>query len=163
MNFNKKGFLLAETLIVATFITSTLIFLFIQLRNITNDYDVTFKYNTIDGLYSANTIINYMNENAIVNDIVQQLNNEPYLNLGNCSFYYLYESDFCLVLLEKLNVKNIIITKNNPDQLIENLEQTRTFPETFINFIKYINFGDENYRIIVEFYNESYATLPINL
>lgn len=163
MKNNKKGFLLAETLIVATFVTSTLIVLFIQLTNITSDYDVTFKYNTIDGLYSTNSIIDYLKENAINSEIQSELNDNNYISLSYCPFEYLYESNFCAVLLEKLNVKNVLIVVNNPAQLINELEQNRSFSETFINFVKYIKFENELYRLIVEFHDESYVSLPIKL
>lgn len=160
MKFNKRGFLLAETLIVATFITSTLIFLFIQVRNISSDYDITFKYNTIEGLYATDSIIKFLHENIIYEEASAKLTTDNYINLSYCPFNMLYEVDFCTNLLAIANVKSVIIATNNPGALIDQLELERNFNETFINFVKYIKFESESFRIIVEFNDDSYATLP---
>ena len=54
MKKNEKGFVLLETLIVTTFVVSTLIFLYTQFSNIKTSYDASFRYNTVEGLYDAN-------------------------------------------------------------------------------------------------------------
>ena len=57
---DNRGFMLTETLIVATFLVTTLLFLYIQFNNVTKTYDTSFKYNTVNGLYAVNNIINYI-------------------------------------------------------------------------------------------------------
>ena len=47
---NNKGFMLVETLIVATFLVTTLLFIYVQFNNITRTYDTSFRYNTVNGL-----------------------------------------------------------------------------------------------------------------
>ena len=57
---NKKGFMLAETLIVSTFIVGVLLFIYIQLRNINNNYSKALAYNDVTAIYSANNIRNFL-------------------------------------------------------------------------------------------------------
>jgi len=61
---NQKGFLLAESLIVATFVLSLLIFLFVQFKNLSTSYDSGFKYNSVEGLYALDNVKTYLKENA---------------------------------------------------------------------------------------------------
>src|SRR5574344_1738439 len=61
---NNKGFMLLETLIVSTVILSTLVFLYIQFVNVKSSYEVSFRYNTIPGLYMAKEVSTYLTENG---------------------------------------------------------------------------------------------------
>ena len=45
---NNKGFVLAETLIVTSFVAGVLLYLFIQFSNLNKNYNNSFKYNTIE-------------------------------------------------------------------------------------------------------------------
>ena len=58
---NSSGFMLAETLIVTTFVAGILIFLFIQFTNLGKAYDDSYIYNTTEGLYALEDIKKYIN------------------------------------------------------------------------------------------------------
>ena len=60
MKKNELGFMLAETLIVATFISVILIYLFVQFRNINNNYEKTLKYNGVNEMYILEQVYNYL-------------------------------------------------------------------------------------------------------
>ena len=45
-----------EILVVSTFIISVFIYLFVQFRSINHSYQISFKYNTANGLYAVNNI-----------------------------------------------------------------------------------------------------------
>ena len=63
MKKRNKGFMLIETLVVSTFIISTLIYLYVQFTNLKKSYDISFRYDTIPGLYSAKEIDKFINNN----------------------------------------------------------------------------------------------------
>ena len=73
---NKKGFMLLETLIVSTILVGVLIFLYIQLINMKGSYEVSFKENTISGLYIAKEIAEYIYTNdSVYNSLKNRLDN----------------------------------------------------------------------------------------
>ena len=157
---NNKGFMLTETLIVATFLVTTLLFIYIQFNNITRTYDTSFKYNTVNGMYNAKNIIQYINNDGIDN-LKTALNEEGihYINITNCSNSYFSESDYCTILMEATNVKTVLFTNENLTNLKNNVTE---LDQTLLDFINYINHENtEGYRIIIEFNDETFATLRV--
>lgn len=157
---NNKGFMLVETLIVATFLVTTLLFIYIQFNNITRTYDTSFKYNTVNGLYTTKNIIKYISTDGI--DALKTGLSEDgveYINITNCSTEYFNETDYCNILMNSANIKTVLFTKENLDSLkttIVSLEQT------MIDFINYINYEKTTgYRIIIEFNDNTFASLKI--
>ena len=177
---NNKGFLLVETLIVSTFAASTMIFIFIQFRRITTEYDRSFSYNTVEGLYATHEINKYILNNGF-EKIVEYMSGrtedgetadpEPYVILydGNsCSSVYLYETDYCNHLMKELNVKQVLVTYSdlNTDHFRENIDDYDQFDQGFKRFVKYIKYdeGDTELlkkRTIVTFNDDTYATLKL--
>jgi len=156
---NNSGFMLAETLIVATFLVSTLLFIYIQFNGITNKYDDSFKYNTVNGLYTTKNIIKYISNDGMdyLKDTID--NSEiDYINITDCPNIYFTETNYCSALMSASNVKTILFTKENLDNLknITELDQTVT---DFINNIDYeVVHG---YRLIIEFNDGTFASLKI--
>ena len=177
---NNKGFLLVETLLVATFAASTMLSIYVQFRRINTEYSRSFSYNTVEGLYATNQINDYILDNGFER-IAEYMTNriegdvtitpEPYVILydGNsCSSVYLDEVDYCSHLMSSLNVKMVVMTyadlsfKNFRDEL----DSYDVFDNNLKRFIKYIKFdtGDAELsrrRTIVEFNDGTYASLKI--
>ena len=64
----KNGFMLAEVLIVSTLLIGVMVFMYTQIRTLTLNYTRSFNYNTVDGLYGARVIKDFlMNENTYKN------------------------------------------------------------------------------------------------
>ncbi len=76
MKFNKKGFMLVETLVVTTLVSTILVTLYVQFSNIINNFNRTFKYNSSDNLYAVYNI-----ENFIRNDKNTDNTEQFYINL----------------------------------------------------------------------------------
>ncbi|MGE5455509.1 MAG: hypothetical protein ACM3O4_00160 [Ignavibacteriales bacterium] len=161
---NNKGFMLVETLVVATLIISILIYLFVQFQTIIKSYNSSFTYNTVDAVYGVSNIRNY-----ILNDGYEELkafqdstsNVNGYIDITNCSADYFEESEYCLTLFDQLNVKKVIFT----DSDLSNLKNSNlTFDDKlkkYINYLKYTK-GEDLYRIIVEYENETFGSLKIS-
>jgi len=149
-----RGFVLAETLIVTTFVAGVLIFLFIQFTNLSKNYTDSYKYNTVEGLYALRNIKDYIeSDSSAITSIEEKINKDNVLNVTNCSIFT--EKNYCLKLLELESVKKIFITSNDFDK-----DYFNDYDEGFKKFINKINKeGTLKYRLLVEFNNSTYATI----
>ena len=160
-----KGFMLIETLITSTIVLGALIFLFIQFSSIKRTYENSFKYNTIPGLYKAKEIANF-----IINDNKTNLTAiDEYITYEeiNCTAY---SSSFCSKLINKMEIKHMIITTNNIKSLQNKLNSDNYSRDTFDNekFKEYILSLDDiiasgNRRIIIEYNDNTFATVSITI
>jgi hypothetical protein len=162
---NNRGYILAETLIVTAFVASVLIYLYIQLTNLSNNYERVQKYNTVPGLYALETIANLIKSddgdqiragiNTIhVLDLYEYVDNYSNPNWG---------TSLCLTLIEEKNIEKIYITPNYFDSyglnIINELHTLAEDPK-FDEFIDTIHpSGIEDYRLIAKFSDDTYATL----
>ncbi|MBE6144258.1 MAG: hypothetical protein E7169_01645 [Firmicutes bacterium] len=157
---NNRGFMLSETLIVATFLVTTLLFLYIQFNKVTKTYDTSFKYNTVNGLYSTNNIIDYIKTDGLENLKIELLKEGiEFVDITSCHTDYFKEKDYCSVLIESLNIKTVIFTNEN----LTTLKSINTgLKQTIIDFIDYIKFEEtDGYRVIVEFNDDTFASLKV--
>jgi hypothetical protein len=151
-----NGFVLIETLIVTTFVSGVLVFLFIQLSTLSNNYDNSYKYNIVEDLYALRNIKNYLSSDASsLISIKTEVDEKGYVEFTDCSMFT--EEKYCLKLLELENIKTIFITKNYVDESLFN-----NYNDGLKQFIGKINGEGENkYRILAEFNNSRYATIRI--
>ena len=157
---NNRGFMLSETLIVATFLVTTLLFLYIQFNKVTKTHDTSFKYNTVNGLYSTNNIIDYIKTDGLENLKIELLKEGiEFVDITSCHTDYFKEKDYCSVLIESLNIKTVIFTNEN----LTTLKSINTgLKQTIIDFIDYIKFEEtDGYRVIVEFNDDTFASLKV--
>ena len=149
-----KGFMLAETLVVTTFVAGILIYLFIQFTNLSQNYNDAYSYNTVEGLYSVRNIRDFIIKDvAALTSIDTIIENNGYAEITNCDQFT--EKNYCLKLFELENIKEIFITNSNFDK-----DLFSTSNEGFKKFIKKIKSQDNNkYRILVEFNDSTYTTI----
>ena len=155
---NKKGFVLAETIAVSVVVMTSLVLIYTQFMYLSKSYARTFTYNSVNNLYLANNIKKYINSDGLSN-LINGLENSNYIDITSCSTDYFTEYIYCETLIDSLDVKQVIFTKSNLDDLKTNMDGLSEKMKQFINYINYKN--TNNYRIIVEFNDESYATLTI--
>lgn len=155
---NKKGFVLAETIAVSVVVMTSLVLIYTQFMYLSKSYARTFTYNSVNNLYLANNIKKYINSDGLSN-LINGLENSNYIDITSCSTDYFTEYIYCETLIDSLEVKQVIFTKANLDDLKTNMDGLSEKMKQFINYINYKN--TNNYRIIVEFNDESYATLTI--
>lgn len=166
MKKNNKGFVLLETLIVATFVLGTLIFLYIQFSNVKRNYEISFRYNTVPNLYNLKTLTNYLNNNGY-NEIYDNYLGEEngYLDITSC--VVAGGGSLCDTILQNMNVKKAIFIGNDITDLQNYLKKSsydkNLFDQEFRSFIlsmetKSINTKN---RIVVEFNDNTFATVSI--
>ena len=155
---NKKGFVLAETIAVSVVVMTSLVIIYTQFISVNNGYTRTFNYNSVNNLYLVNNIIEYIKQDGL-SELKNGLNDQYYIDITSCSTEYFTEYIYCETLLDNLNVNKVIFTKANVTELKNNMNG---LSEKMKQFINYISLNETNsYRLIVEFNNESYATLLV--
>ncbi|MBQ2946827.1 MAG: hypothetical protein IJE04_03135 [Bacilli bacterium] len=153
---NSSGFMLAETLIVTTFVAGILIFLFIQFTNLGKAYDDSYIYNTTEGLYALEDIKEYINTDLdLLLYIEENIETMKYIDLTDCSLFT--NENYCVNLFNLENIDRIFITTNTFDN-----KNITGYNEDFNIFIgKIIGEGSEKYRLVASFKNSMFATLRL--
>ncbi len=157
MKKKQKGFVLVETLVVSLLVLTVLIFLFLQLNTINLNYQKSFRYNTVEGLYSANNMKVYILKNGYENLVKEMNEKKSYIDITNCQNSSLNNTSQCSNLIKALQIKKILFTTDNVESL---LTQNEVFEQKFLDFMKYMKTNQENkYRLIIAFENDTYATI----
>ena len=106
-----KGFVLVETLIVTTFVAGVLVYLFIQFSNLSQNYEESYKYNTVENLYSLRNIRNFIVKDVdALASIEGLISNGDIVEITSCQYFT--EKQYCLKLFELENIKRVFITTN---------------------------------------------------
>ena len=158
--------MLVETLVVSTFILSSLIFLFIQFRNVNQSYQTSFRYNTVNALYAAENLKKfYMQDNF--ETMTQKYRDErmKYIDLTTCPSDMIEEVTYCTKLVELLEIKTILFTDADTTYINNVLNDATDIEPSLKHFIKYIKNDEEGtllkYRIIVEMEDGTFASIKI--
>lgn len=160
---NQKGFMLVEAFIVSTFVIGILVFMFVQIRTITNGYNRSFSYNTIPGIYIANEIGKFVINNDY-EDIKLEVDNasgDGYIIIGTDEYINPYSvlNDTWIEMVNNVNVKSVVITREDAAKLKATTdEQLSSKFKQYIKALKVDNISGL-YRILVEFNDETYASI----
>lgn len=166
MKLNKKGFMLAEVVVVAAVISTALVTMYIGLNRLTQAYETRNRYYDIDAMQIAMEVNDYITRNNISNIATGQFleNNlessllSPYESSSGYHEIKIYYSPF-----DKNNEEN---TKSNINSL-KSPNVTNTFKDYVDYLSNNIDFsGNYNYLIIVELQkkdvdNSYYYTLKV--
>lgn len=164
---NNKGFLLVETIVVATFTLTVLIALFLQFKNLLVSYNSSYNYNTVEGIYNLNAVKSYVSQ---YQDSGQPLNkqlknkNVPYLVLynGSCNAdLSLGGLIYCDELMKEGNFKTVLFSSSDPNKLKEYLKshEDNNISEEMKNLIKRLDTVKDQNRLIAEFNDGTLATI----
>lgn len=152
MKLNKKGFMLAEVVIVAAVVSTVLVFLYIALNRMTLAYNTRNRYYDIDAMYVAMEV----NDILIKNDEIENYTNDNYKNLLEVSalndYKQFYNTNIGYTLKKAYYIEsdNIII-----EQLNESINNDQ-YLKDYISYIKdKIAFDNYNYLILIELQKEN--------
>lgn len=161
----EKGFMLVETLIVSLFILGALIFLFVQFRDVNQNYQTAFQYNRVDALYAAENMKKFYLQDNYENMLIKYLEKaNPYMILTDCPSEYISEVSYCKDLKEALKIKSILFTYVDTVRIVGALDETEEIEPSLKRFIRSIKNDDKSsnkYRLIVEMENGTFATIKI--
>lgn len=140
MKKNNKGFMLAEVFIVSSFVLGVLVYMFIQTNSIMRNFNRSFSYNTVSGLYITNEVAKYIKKNDTNNYCTG-------VNIID------YSDDTWNNLKKSSNINTVII--GNLNDIKANVTSTNVTSNTGISpkaqdFIKFLEEKDKCV-IIIEF------------
>lgn len=155
---NKKGFVLAETIAVSVIIMTSLVIVYTQFATLNNSYKTSFQYNNVNNLYLVNNLRNFIKDDGL-DRLIQLLDNNEYVDITSCPSYLFDEYLYCRLLVDNSNMKTILFTNEDISKLKNSIDSTN-YSQTMKNYIKKINNSTGNsQRLIVEFEDETYATI----
>lgn len=166
MKKNKRnGFMLIETLLVSTFVLAVLTYIFLHFSALKRSYDDSFKYNTVPALYGAKNI----NQIIVASSAYDTLKNQVQANnLGYIQFECAIVSNTstCINLLNDLNVEKVYFVNDLTfkDNVNTNMVIFSNDNELY-HFAKKIGYSENNedYRLIVKYNDNTFATIAITL
>ncbi|MBE6138482.1 MAG: hypothetical protein E7173_01905 [Firmicutes bacterium] len=156
---NEKGFMLVEAFIVSTIVLGVLVFMFVQIRTVVNGFDKSFSYNTVPGIYIANELSKFIEQNGYDSTLLES---NGYIMNG----YDAYKNEDVSTneiwneILTHGNVKNVIVTDYSMSKL-KSSDALSTGLEDYIYSLQVDTKYKDN-RIIVEFNDKTYASLKLN-
>ena len=137
MKLNKKGFMLAEVVIVAAVISGILVALYISVNRMSHAYDTRNRYYDIDAMYAAMNINDEIKRNNTIYN-----SNSP-TNIIS-AFVYSYNS----ITSHKIKAYYVPLSPETTSIELANVD------EYFTEYIEYLNdnikFSNYKYLIIVE-------------
>lgn len=154
---NNRGFMLTEVLIVSTLLTTVLLVMYTQFKNIKRTFDQEFKYNNVNDLYSLNNVKKYI-EQENYTAMAGRLENDNYVRIESCNNNYYESTEYCERLYENLEIEKLYLTKTNLFKIKDSLDLNKATKD----FIKTIESETgQGYRLIAEFKDNRYATLKV--
>ena len=159
---NQKGFVITEVLILSTVIMGVLVFMYVQFKSINRNYQYSFKYDTPEGMFLANNIINYINDRNY-DKLVELLNNteKGYIDITECNIYNSNLISYCSSLFQKSEIEQIIFTEENLKKIKNNINDFNNEMKNYINQIKITN-EQNDYRIIIKYQDGTFASMRFN-
>lgn len=148
MKKSNKGFMLAEVFIVSSFVLGVLVYMFIQINSIMKNYNNSFSYDTVQGLYMTNEVMNYIKIKNQASNFVS----------NSCNTYQIisFDDSFGQEIKEVANIKTAII--GNTNYIKENITDDSNVTPKTKDYVKYIN-KKSNCILLLEFNDDTYASL----
>ena len=168
---NNRGFLLAESLVVSTFVLTVLIFLFVQYQNLMTTYKNNTDYNNPEAIYNLGSFGQYLNADpSRLTSLSDSLGSNAYIRVydkssGGCNVN-LGLGTFCDTIFNAAGAKKVIYVgsdltnlknyiKNNDDSYLN---------QSLRDFIRRIDADaiENKGRLIAQFDNGYYATVALD-
>ncbi len=141
----KKGFALLETIIVITFLSVSLLLLYGTFSNMVSNSKKNILYDDAANIYKAYYLKEYLKLDGYKTDSVKEL---------SCIDFNL---DGCKTLFDEFDISKIYIALYDLKKYDDNL-----YSSYFNNYVNSLsNMGEYKYRLIVEFKDNSYASLGL--
>ncbi len=155
----KKGFILAESLIVITLIGLTLFYLFIQFNQVFDNYEKNYNYNSVKGLYHADQIKQFLMKTNF-SEIIINLEDNLYVEINDCQFAN--DPFFCETLFSDLEVNKIYFVNEDLSGFINYAKNTKdVFSEDLIGYLNYIKYDQthQGFRLLIEYTNNEFCSI----
>lgn len=161
---NNKGFVLAETLVVATFVMGIFAIFYNNFYPLMSEYEKRETYDDIDSKYSVFWIKRLIQHNSYnATNMINNVNSNGFYRFTCNDIMDADRKNMCVALLEKLEfskssgVYNIYITKYNLTTFKNKIRNNNDFSSSLQDYVLYLpdykkeSLNLANYRIIAEF------------
>lgn len=167
MLFNNKGFIIAETMIVASIVAITVITIYGQFSSVYTNYQERAKYENVDSLYKTNDVKEMIKEDslnyfALSLDYNDKNSNMPYVDISSCTEFL--NPDYCLKYKELVGIDRMLFTYYDVSKLLKFDTYSNNFSSLMLDYIEYLSGNivpKEGYRIIVEFKDDTFASIKV--
>lgn len=168
MKKNNRGFLLAESLVVSTFVLTILILLYIQFNNLTTNYKNSYNYNNVESIYDLSSVSNYLlTNNYNLSD--QLTESKPYVIVykdGSCNMDAGIIDSFCDNLISQMDAKTVIYTSSDISAIQKYVSENddSNINQSLREFISRVetNTVQNKGRLFAEFNNGTFATIAMD-
>lgn len=168
MKKNNRGFLLAESLVVSTFVLTVLILLYIQFNNLTTNYKNSYNYNNVESIYDLSSVSNYLlTNNYNLSD--QLTESKPYVIVykdGSCNMDAGIIDTFCDNFINKMDAKTVIYTSSDISAIQKYVSENddSNINQKLREFISRVetNTVKNKGRLFAEFNNGTFATIAMD-
>lgn len=168
MKKNNRGFLLAESLVVSTFVLTILILLYIQFNNLTTNYKNSYNYNNVESIYDLSSVSNYLlTNNYNLSD--QLTESKPYVIVykdGSCNMDAGIIDSFCDNLISQMDAKTVIYTSSDISAIQKYVSENddSNINQKLREFISRVetNTVQNKGRLFAEFNNGTFATIAMD-
>ena len=165
---NNRGFLLAESLVVSTFVLTVLILLYIQFSNLTTNYKNSYNYNNVESIYDLSSVSNYLlNKNYNLSN--QLTDSKPYVVIykdSSCNMDAGIIDTFCDNLINMMDAKTIIYTSSDISAIQKYVSEKEdsNINQKLREFISRVetNTVKNKGRLFAEFNNGTFATIAMD-
>lgn len=166
---NNRGFLLAESLIVSTFVLTVITLIFIQFKNLMVNNKRHYSYNSIENIYNLGSLAEYLKANENESN---SLNNA--LSISPNYYYTVFDgnscSDFvlnpgmqsgCTNLAKDMDLKYVFYTDSNVENVKNNIDN---IDQDMLDFIEKVDSTQINGkgRLFAKFNDGSFATIAMD-
>lgn len=158
---NKKGFLLAETLVVVGIATAILVVFYEQISNSYHTYQKNAYYDSIQAIHAANNIKKIIIEDGVAN-FVSALGSNDIIDITNHTYT---DAAYVSSLIATSNIKNIYFSKYNLNDVLSDISAF-PFDALFIDYLKTLSISstigaNSFYRIIIILNDNSYSSIKV--
>ena len=168
MKKNNRGFLLAESLVVSTFVLTVLILLYIQFNNLTTNYKNSYNYNNVESIYDLSSVSDYLlTNNYNLSD--QLTESKPYVIVykdGSCNMDAGIVDSFCDNLISQMGAKTVIYTSSDISVIQKYVSEKddSNINQKLREFISRVetNTVQNKGRLFAEFNNGTFATIAMD-
>lgn len=151
--YNKKGFVLLETIIVLVIVVSSMIGLFLTYSFVLKDLKQARHYDNLNDVYKLNIFYGMINSSVTSNNI-------GYLKIdgNNCASYLKDEN--CSNLLQRTDLEYLLYTDKSIDLILSSLSFNNGLKNSDVDYIKTL---DKKYTYLIGTYSKDNEYFYVSL
>ncbi len=166
---NNKGFLLAESLIVSTFVLTIITLIFIQFKNLMVNNKRHYTYNSIENIYNLGSLAEYLKANENPSNNLNKA-----LSTSANKYYKVYDGTSCKAavlnsgmqsgcntLAASMDLKYVIYTDSNVETVKSSITNIDQDMRDFIEKIDATTVNGKG-RLFAKFKDGSFATIAMD-